>query len=252
MNRRGSIDLNADVGEGAGFDGELVPFVSSVNIACGAHAGDLGTMRAAVALALRHGAAIGAHPGFADREHFGRRELPVLPAEAAALVVGQARVLQGVAAGLGARVGHVKLHGALYNIAARDRAVAAAVADAISEAAREFGAPWKLVALAGGELLRAGWSRGLPVAGEAFADRAYARDGSLVARSEPGAVITDAGAAVEQALRIAGEGTVLALDGTAVPVEADTICIHGDSPGAAALARRIRGALESAGIAVRC
>jgi UPF0271 protein len=252
VNRRRSIDLNADVGEGAGFDDELVPLVSSVNIACGAHAGDPGTMRTAVALALRHGAAIGAHPGFADRAHFGRRELPVPPAEAGALVVGQARILQEVAAGLGARVGHVKLHGALYNIAARERAVAAAVAEAILEAALESGTPWRLVALAGSELLRAGRARGLAVAGEAFADRAYARDGSLVARSEPGAVITDPDAAAAQALRIAREGTVRALDGTQVPVEADTICIHGDSPSAAAIARRIRAALESAGIAVRC
>ncbi len=252
MKRRASIDLNADVGEGAGFDGELVPLVSSVNIACGAHAGDLDTMRATVALALRHGAAIGAHPGFPDREYFGRRELPVTPADAAELVVGQARLLQGVASGLGARVGHVKLHGALYNMAARDRGLADAVADAVSRVSRDSGGPWTLVALAGSELLRAGRARGLPVAAEAFADRAYARDGSLVARSEPGAVIADADAAARQALRIARDGSVRAADGTFVAVEADTLCIHGDSPRAPALARRIRGALEAAGIAVRC
>ncbi|HMD61031.1 MAG TPA: LamB/YcsF family protein, partial [Opitutaceae bacterium] len=131
MNVRSSIDLNADVGEGCGWDAELIPLVSCVNVACGAHAGDLGTMRLAVALAQRHGAAIGAHPGFADRENFGRSEMPVSPPEAAALVVEQARLLQKVAACIGAKVGHVKLHGALYSMASRDRALATAVVEAL-------------------------------------------------------------------------------------------------------------------------
>jgi UPF0271 protein len=251
VSRRDFIDLNADVGEGAGFDGELVPLVSSVNIACGAHAGDIETMRLTVALALRHGAAIGAHPGFPDREHFGRRELPMAAADAAALVVDQTRLLQSVAGALGARVGHVKLHGALYSMAARDAVVASAVVDALLNAARQSGSEWTLVALAGSELVRTARDRGQPVVGEAFADRAYRRDGTLVPRSQPGAVITDEGAAVEQALQIAGEGMVRADDGSAVPVDAATICVHGDSPRAVSFARRIRGAFAAAGIAVR-
>jgi UPF0271 protein len=251
VNRRSSIDLNADVGEGCGFDAELVPLVSSVNIACGAHAGDLDTMRLAVALALRHGAAIGAHPGFADREHFGRREIAVSPAGAAALVVEQARLLQKVAAGLGARVGHVKLHGALYNMAAADRSLATAVVEALAEANRQSGSQLALVALAGSELLAIGRARGLAVAGEAFADRSYRSGGKLAPRSEPGAVIADEDAAARQAVRIAREGVVQAADGTDVPVDADTICLHGDSPSAARFARRIRLELAAAGIAVR-
>jgi UPF0271 protein len=252
MNRRASIDLNADVGEGCGFDADLVPLVSSVNIACGAHAGDLGTMRLAVSLALRHGAAIGAHPGFADREHFGRRELSVSPADAAALLVEQAGVLQEVAAGLGARVGHVKLHGALYGMAARDRVLATAVVEALAEANRQSGSQWALVTLAGSELLSIGRARGLKVAGEAFADRSYRGDGTLTPRSDPGAVIADEDDAARQALRIAREGIVQAADGTEVPVDADTICLHGDSPRAVEFARRIRREFSAAGIEVKC
>jgi UPF0271 protein len=250
MNRV-SIDLNADVGEGSGFDAELVPLVSSVNIACGAHAGGLGTMRLTVALALRHGAAVGAHPGFADPEHFGRRELPVLPEEAAALVISQATLLQEVASGLGARVTHIKLHGALYNLASRNSAIAAAVVDAIARRGRESGSPWTLVALAGSQMVSIGRAQGLTVVGEAFADRTYGREGMLTPRSTPGAVITDEDAAVRQALRIATERTVVATDGMQIPVDADTICLHGDSPHAISFARRIRAELAAAGIEVR-
>jgi UPF0271 protein len=251
MSRGRAIDLNADVGEGCGFDAEVVPLVSSVNIACGAHAGDEAAMREALQLALRHGAAIGAHPGFEDREHFGRRELPVSPREAAALVMGQARRLQQLAHSLGARVGHVKLHGALYNMAARDRALAGAVAAALAGDRQRRGAPWVLVALAGSALEEAGREQGLKVLGEAFADRSYGPDGALLPRSALGSVIRDAGEAARQALRIAREATLLSADGTALRVDAQTICIHGDNPAAAEFARRIRVELASAGIAVR-
>ena len=250
MRRAGSIDLNADVGEGCGTDAELVPLVSSVNIACGAHAGDRGTMRQTVALALRHGAAIGAHPGFADRENFGRRELSINPAAAAGLVLGQARMLQEVAAELGARVGHVKLHGALYNMAARDAALADAIASALAGDLREPGHPWVLVALAGSVMASIGRERGLRVVGEAFADRTYRRDGSLTPRTEPGAVIEDADAASRQALRIAQDRRVAAADGAEVQVEAGTLCLHGDSPSAVDFARRLRRDLAAAGIQV--
>jgi UPF0271 protein len=251
MSQGRTIDLNADVGEGCGSDAELVPLVTSVNIACGAHAGDRATMREAVGLAMRHGAAIGAHPGFADKSSFGRRELSINPAAAAGLVLGQARMLQEVAAELGARVGHVKLHGALYNMAARDPALAEAVAGALAGDSRGTGSPWILVALAGSALVAAGRRHGLRVVGEAFADRTYRRDGSLTPRSEAGAVISDEGAAARQALRIATLGLVESADGAEVAVDARTICLHGDSPSAVAFARRIRRELDAAGIVAR-
>ena len=249
---RASIDLNADVGEGCASDAELVPLVSSVNIACGGHAGDADTMRRTVELAMRHGAAIAAHPGFADREHFGRREIAIAPPEAAALVLAQAALLRKVAAGLGARVGRVKLHGALYNMAARDGALGAAIVDALAGEGRLSGSPWILIALAGSELVSIGRARGLPVVGEAFADRSYRRDGTLTPRSDPGAMIGDEDEAVRQVLRIAREGTVLAADGAEVVIDADTVCLHGDGPNAVTFARRIRAELAAAGIAVRC
>jgi 5-oxoprolinase (ATP-hydrolysing) subunit A len=248
--KRRSIDLNADVGEGCGTDADLMPLVSSVNIACGAHAGDEATMRQALALALKYGTAIGAHPGFADRENFGRKELSIVPAAAAGLVIGQVRMLQEIAAGLGAEVRHVKLHGALYNIAARDETLARAIVAALAADARESGHRWILVALAGSVLAAVGRDQGLRVVGEAFADRTYRRDGSLTPRSEPGAVIADEDAAVRQALRIATNGTVQSADGADIEVDAETLCLHGDGPSAVAFARRIRREFSEAGITV--
>jgi UPF0271 protein len=248
--RRGSIDLNADVGEGCGFDEELIPLVSSVNIACGAHAGGREAMQAAVTLAVRHGAAIGAHPGFADRENFGRKEIPISPVAASALVIGQLRVLAEVAGEAGARVGHVKLHGALYNMAARGGALARAICEAIGAENRR-GQERTLVALAGSGMASVADALGLCVAREAFADRLYLGDGSLAPRSREGSVIEDPGHAAMQALGIVREGRVLDEAGSAVAVDADTICIHGDRPGGAALALRIRQELAASGIAIR-
>jgi 5-oxoprolinase (ATP-hydrolysing) subunit A len=252
MSRPGFIDLNADVGEGCATDSQLVPLVSSVNIACGGHAGDMETMRRTVALALRNRVAIGAHPGFADRANFGRKELAVSPGQAAAMVVEQTWLLETVASKLGASVGHIKLHGALYNMASRDRVLASAIAAGISEAARESGSRWVLVAFAGSELYSRARAFGLRVSGEAFADRTYMPDGSLTPRSEPGAVIADEAEAARQAVRLATEGLVRTTGGTDLEVAADTICIHGDGPNAVELARRIRDGLELAGIDVRC
>ncbi len=248
MSASGRIDLNADVGEGSPAEGELIPLVTSVNIACGAHAGDLRTMEAAVARARHHGVAIGAHPGFADREHFGRRELPVTADEAAALVIDQTRRLEALAPG---EVGHVKLHGALYNMAARDPALAAAVAGAVAGLNRGRPRPLVLVALAGSVLLAAAAARGVPAAGEAFADRGYRADGQLAPRAAPGGLIEDQAVACRQVLRLAQEGVVVSLDGQVVPVAAATVCLHGDGPHAVSFARLIRRELAAAGIAVR-
>ncbi len=237
-----SIDLNCDLGEGAGHDAELMPLITSANIACGAHAGDEATMRATVALAQKHGVAIGAHPGFADRENFGRRELALSPAVVRTLVTEQIAALRGLAP-----LRHVKPHGALYNLAARD----ATVAEAIAEAVHAVDPGLILFGLAGSELLRAGRSRGLHVAGEVFADRTYQRDGSLTPRSRPDALISDEAAAVDQVLRMVREGVVRATDGTEVSIAADTVCVHGDGPQAVAFVRRLKRELRDAGLEIR-
>ncbi len=241
------IDLNCDLGEGAAHDAELMPLITSANIACGGHAGDADTMRAAVDLALRHGVAIGAHPGLEDRGCFGRRELPLTPAEAHALVRRQIEALAQIARSRGGCLVHVKPHGALYNMAARDAALAGAVAGAV----RELDPRLALVGLAGGELLAAGRARGLRVASEVFADRTYRPDGSLTPRSQPDAVIADADAAVAQVLGMLREGSVRAADGTPVPIAADTVCVHGDAPCAVEFARRLRTELAAAGFGLR-
>lgn len=241
------IDFNCDLGEGAGYDAELMPLITSANIACGAHAGDAATMRATVVLARRYGVAAGAHPGFADREHFGRHERVASPKEVFALVCGQAIALQKIAAEEGVRLRHVKPHGALYNQVSRDAALARAVAEAVREVDRNL----VLVALAGSELMRAGNELGLRVAGEVFADRAYRADGSLVPRSQPGALFVSEEAVCAQALGMATRGIVKAVDGAEVTVQADTLCLHGDGPHAVMFAQRLRRVLAGAGVEVR-
>jgi UPF0271 protein len=241
------VDLNADVGEGAGQDAQLLPWLTSANVACGAHAGDEATFRTTVAQANALGIAIGAHPGFADRANFGRRELPIAPAAAAELVGAQVRWAQRLMAEAGGRLRHVKLHGGLYNLAARDRALAEAIAAEVKRADPQL----ILVGLAGSELTRAGEAAGLKVAHEAFADRSYRSDGSLTPRTEAGALILDEAAALAQVLRLVREGRVLARDGAEVRLRADTICLHGDGPRAVPLARHLRSGLAAAGIGVR-
>jgi UPF0271 protein len=237
-----AIDLNCDLGEGGSSDAEIMPLITSANIACGAHAGDQGTMRATVALALAHGIAIGAHPGYADRGHFGRREQGLTPDQVRALVRDQIEALR-----VFAPIRHVKPHGALYHSAERDAATAQAIADAV----HAFDPSLILFGLAGGALLRAGLARGLRVAGEAFADRTYRADGALTARGDPRALIADPSAAVAQTLGIIRAGTVRSIDGDDVRLKADTICLHGDGEHAVALARALRRELATAGIAVR-
>lgn len=247
-----AIDLNADVGEsyGAwvmGADADLMPLITSANVACGAHAGDPLTMWRTVALAKRHGVAVGAHPGYPDRDGFGRRDLPMTPYELEASLLAQMGALSAIAGGLGIQLTHVKPHGALYNRAAADIELAAAVAGAVARLPKRL----TLVGLAGSALIDAALAAGLPVADEAFADRAYEPDGSLRSRDLPGAVHTDPTLAAAQAVSIAGDGRVRAHDGSTLEIRADTICIHGDTPGAAAIARAVREALEAAGIEVR-
>lgn len=241
------IDLNCDLGEGAGLDAALMPLISSANIACGAHAGDDATMRATLLLARAHGVAAGAHPGFADREHFGRRELRLSHEELARQVGGQIRLLLRIAAEEGVRLTHVKPHGALYNLAARD----AATADAVVEAIVGTGEDLCLYGLSGGRLLAAGRERGLRVAAEVFADRSYQADGSLTPRGRPDALLTDEAQAVKQVVRMVREGRVRATEGTDVVIEADTVCLHGDGVHAVEFARALRQALAGEGIAVR-
>jgi 5-oxoprolinase (ATP-hydrolysing) subunit A len=246
------IDLNGDVGEsfGAyeiGHDAALIPILTSVNIACGFHAGDPGIMRATVALAREHGTAVGAHPGFPDLVGFGRREMKATPREVEDFVAYQIGALAGIAAAQGVRLAHVKPHGALYNMAARDMDLA----DAIARAIATVDSSLKLFGLPGSSSLAAAQRRHVQAVAEAFADRAYRRDGSLVPRQEPGAVIHDEEIVVKRAVSIARERTVIAADGTPVALDVQTICVHGDTPGAAILASRIRKALSDAGIQVR-
>jgi UPF0271 protein len=237
-----TIDLNCDLGEGAGQDAALMPLITSANIACGAHAGDRETMRATVELARGQGVAIGAHPGFDDREHFGRLELRLATGEVRALVQQQLVALREVGP-----VRHLKPHGGLYTLAARDRGVAAEIVDAVEAVDRRL----ILFALAGSVLAAVGRERGLRVAEEVFADRTYRPDGQLTPRAASDALIVEPAAMVAQVRRMIETGTVLATDGTDVPITADTLCLHGDGPNAVAFAREIRVQLNAAGIEVR-
>jgi UPF0271 protein len=242
------IDLNCDMGESFGAwrmgqDAEVMPWITSANIACGFHAGDFSTMHQTVLLAKKHGVAIGAHVSLPDLQGFGRRELRVTPDEAYAMTLYQIGALAAFTRAAGTHVVHVKPHGALYNMAAKD----SALADAVACAVRDFDKDLILVGLAGSRLPAAGAAIGLRVAHEAFADRRYEADGSLTPRREAGAVIRDIEAAVAQAIRIATKGNVETRDGTIIGVRADTICVHGDRDDAAVFARRLREALAGAG-----
>lgn len=245
------IDLNSDLGESfgpwpMGQDAALMTSITSANVACGFHAGDPGTMRATVALASTHGVAIGAHPGFPDLAGFGRRDMGCTPREVEDFVVYQVAALAGVAAAQGVRLQHVKAHGALYNMACRDRALA----DAIVRATASLDTSLILFGLPGSALLEAGRAAGLRVAAEVFADRAYEPDGSLASRRKPGSVIHDSAEVIDRAVRMACEHRVVATDGSVIELDAETMCVHGDTPGAAELARAIRAALERAGVRV--
>jgi UPF0271 protein len=240
------VDLNADLGEGAPDDAGLLALVSSANIACGWHAGDARLMQRTIEAALARRVAIGAHPSYPDRENFGRTEMNLPLEEVRAGLIYQVGALQALVRAEGGRLHHVKPHGALYNQAARDPALA----DAVAGAVRAVDPGLALYGLAGSELLRAAERAGLRAVSEVFADRCYHADGSLVARSQPGALVDDVEQAVARTLRMVREGVVTAVSGETVPLRADTICLHGDGPHALAIARALHAALASADIQV--
>jgi UPF0271 protein len=240
-----SVDLNADVGEGMD-DAQLLPYVTSANVACGIHAGDPVTMDQTVEMALSRGVRVGAHPGYPDRENFGRVLVEMSADEIENLVVYQVAALSGFVRSRGGRMTHVKPHGALYHSGAEFPDVARAIAEGV----RRVGSDLVLVGAAGSMLIGAGQEAGLPVAEEAFADRRYRADGTLVPRGRPGAVIVDPEEAAEQAVSLARDGIVVAEDSSRLNIRADTICLHGDTPGAVEIARRIHERFRTAGIRI--
>lgn len=242
-----TIDFNCDLGEDCGDDVGIVPYISSASIACGFHAGSPDTMRRTVALCLAHGVAIGAHPSHADRENFGRVAHPLSSEEAYALTLYQVAALDGFVRAAGGRLHHVKPHGALYNQAARD----ASLADAIARAVCDHDAGLVLYGLSGSALTTAGERLGLQVAHEAFAERRYEADATLTPRSHADASIEDLPTAAAQVARMLEAGIVVARTGESVPLRADSICLHGDRPDAAAFARGLRQTIESNGFAIR-
>ncbi|QNK41945.1 LamB/YcsF family protein [Caproicibacter fermentans] len=248
MNR---IDLNCDLGEsfGAyqlGMDEEVIPFVSSANVACGFHASDPVVMRKTVELAGKSGVCVGAHPGFPDLMGFGRRNMKVSPAEAKAYVQYQIGALSAFCRACGVKLVHVKAHGALYNMAGKDYDLAKAICEGIAE----FDGSLILLALSGSEMIRAAKDTGIRAASEVFADRAYEEDGSLVARTKPNSMITDENEAIRRVVRMAKEGKVTAATGKDISIRADSVCVHGDNAHALEFVRKIRSALTAEGIEI--
>ena len=240
------IDFNCDLGEGCGDDAAILPYVSSANVACGGHAGDEATMRATLRLCREHGVAVGAHPGYEDREHFGRRVLPLDRDEIGMLVLSQLARLAAIAADEGLRLSHVKPHGALYNLAADDRIVAEAIVGSVAA----FDPTLAVYGLSGSELTAAAEAAGLQAVHEVFAERCYGADGRLLPRGTPGAVLETLDQAIAQVHGLATRGEVVAADGSVLQLRADSLCLHGDRADAPAFARAVRGALEADGIRI--
>ena len=246
-----SIDLNADMGESFGAwtmgdDAALMPWITSANVACGWHAGDPSTIAATTALAVRHGVAIGAHPGLPDLQGFGRRTMQVSEREVHDLVLYQAGAVRAFAEAAGARLHHVKAHGALYNMAAGN----ATLSRGLARAVKALGGGVALYVLAGSTMEAVAREEGLDVRCEVFADRRYMPDGTLAPRGRPDALIVDEAESVAQVLRMIRQGTLVAVDGSVVPVRADTVCIHGDKPTAVPFVRALRDALRAADVRV--
>ena len=252
MSSTQAIDLNSDLGEGfgpfrVGADEALFPLISSANVACGFHGGDPAMMELTVIRARDHGVAVGAHPGFPDRAGFGRRAMAATAAEIRTDVLYQLGALAGICRAAGVEIQHVKAHGALYNMAVGNLGVATAIAEAV----RGFDSKLRFFAIPGSALHDAGETAGLTVVREAFADRAYLADGSLVPRSQPGAVIENPELAAERMIQLVTHGTIETVDGDTLTLETDTICIHSDTPGAVELAGAIALRFSEAGIAIR-
>ena len=242
-----SIDLNCDLGEGCDNDAELMKYISSANIACGFHAGDDATMRRTAELAVANGVAIGAHPGYRDRENFGRTPMSLSRDEVFDIVSEQILAMKDICDSLDVSLHHVKPHGAMYNQAARDRDLAAAIAAAIAS----FDKNLVLYGLSGSYLISEAAAAGLKAASEVFADRTYRPDGSLTPRTEADALIVDDRRAVEQAIGMVEKRSVVATTGESIPIVAETICLHGDGEHAVEFAKAIRDALSKAGVGVR-
>lgn len=246
---RPAIDINSDLGEGAGHDPEVMRFVSSANIACGGHAGDDGTMRETIELAKKHGVSIGAHPGYPDKANFGRDAMNMDPIALTEEIAAQIRALVDVARSLGAEVRHVKAHGALYNQAAHDAGIAKAIANGIFDDTR--GARYLVFAMPNSALLDAARAMELRVAREGFIDRAYERDGTLRSRRLEGALHTDPKVAAAQAVSFLRDGGVRTHDGAFLRMDVDTLCFHGDTPGVTDIAAAVHDALRREGVEVR-
>ena len=241
------LDLNADVGEECGDDAALIPLLTSANVACGGHAGDAAVMARTVAHCLRHGVRIGAHVSYPDRRNFGRKDMRLPPAELDAELQRQIEALAVVVRAAGTRVSYLKAHGALYNRMADD----AAVADTVLTAIKRFDPKLRLLTLPGSVAMERARAAGVDTVGEGFADRAYRDDGRLQPRGEPGAVITDARAVAARGLRLAREGRVDSVSGKSISLEIQSLCVHGDTPGAVELARALRDALQTSGVELR-
>ncbi len=246
-----TIDLNCDMGESFGAwkmgdDAAIMPLITSANVACGFHAGDPGSIRTTVGLAVEHGVAVGAHPGLPDLQGFGRRTMAVSAREVYDLVLYQCGAVEAFARAAGTTLHHVKIHGALYNMAATDPELSGAIARAV----KDLGHGVILYALSGSAMMDAAAAHGIRAVGEVFADRSYQSDGTLTPRSQPGAMITEESASVAQVLMMVEAGRVRSLSGGEVTVSAGTLCLHGDQPGAATFARALRAALSVRGIGV--
>jgi UPF0271 protein len=246
-----TVDLNCDMGEsyGAwkmGADAQIMPYLSSANIACGFHAGDPATIRKTVQLALDHGVAIGAHPSLPDLQGFGRRVMKISPQDMYDLVVYQAGAVEAFARAAGGRLHHVKCHGALYNMAAADEALS----DAMARAVKDLGSEVFLYCLSGSKSLERAKKQNVKALGEVFADRGYSDDGTLAPRDQPGGMIEDAAQAVKQALAMIEDGYVTSLSGKPIPVAADTLCLHGDQPGAVLFAKELQKAFRERNISI--
>jgi len=242
-----TIDINCDLGEGVGNDELIMPYISSANIACGYHAGDENTMRETILLCRKYNVAVGAHPSYPDKANFGRTDMLLHPGEIYEMIVKQINCLEKIAEENDVAIHHVKPHGALYNMAARDKALAPFVALAILDTNSKY----YLYGLSGSYLIKEGKNLGVKTVNEVFADRTYKDDGNLTSRSKPGALIEDADKAIAQVLQMIKEGTVTSITGKKIPINAETVCIHGDGEHAVEFAKAIREALVKEGIEIR-